>query len=491
MAQPLCIGIFARYADGDMNAAAKMHYRSLAGHRDDKFAALAEIDLQDQGWEACPDGWQDRFTPQQGADWLSMPAVADLLPWQTPGVKPNRTWVYSADPATLAERWVTLVLSPLSSKAALFKPSRDANLERLNPALPGQPATVVPFKNETGPCPAPVPVAYRAFDRQWLIPDARLLATPRTDLWKVHGPRQVYAVEQHSQPITAGPALVFAAHPPDQDHFKGSGGGRVLPLYREHATATPNLAPGLLSLLGDRLGATVTPEDVMAYVAAVAAHGGFTERFAAELDSPGVRVPLTASYELYQEAVVLGREVLWLHTYGERYADPSSGRTAAAPRLPDDRRPKVTAAIPDSEAGMPETIGYDPATLTLEVGAGRIRPVPPEVFAYEVGGTNVLRKWFGYRKKNPAGKRTSPLDDINPTAWSPEFTTDLLNLLNVLGRLVELEPAQADLLARVLAATQVTVADLSQAGVLPVADGFRKAVKEAAEAGDGDQVALV
>ncbi len=491
VAQPLCIGIFARYADGDMNAPARMHYRSLAGHRDDKFAALAEIDLQDQGWQACPDGWQDRFTPQQGADWLSMPAAADLLPWQTPGVKPNRTWVYSADPATLAERWVTLVLSPLASKAALFKPSRDANLERLNPALPGQPATVVPFKNETGACPAPVPVAYRAFDRQWLIPDARLLATPRTDLWKVHGPRQVYAVEQHSQPITAGPALVFAAHPPDQDHFKGSGGGRVLPLYREHATATPNLAPGLLTLLGDRLGATVTPEDLMAYVAAVAAHGGFTKRFAAELDSPGVRVPLTASYELYQEAVVLGREVLWLHTYGERYADPSSGRTAAAPRLPSDRRPKVNAAIPDSEAGMPETIGYDPATFTLEVGSGRIRPVPPEVFAYEVGGTNVLRKWFGYRKKNPAGKRTSPLDDINPTAWSPEFTTDLLNLLNVLGRLVELEPEQADLLARVLAATQVTVADLSQAGVLPVADGFRKAVKGAAEAGDDDQIALV
>jgi hypothetical protein len=85
------------------------------------------------------------------------------------------------------------------------------------------------------------------------------------------------------------------------------------------------------------------------------------------------------------------------------------------------------------------------------------------------------------------GKRRSD----NPTAWSPEFTTDLLNLLNVLGRLVELEPAQADLLARVLAATQVTVADLSQAGVLPVADGFRKAVKEAAEAGDDDQIALV
>lgn len=43
-------------------------------------------------------------------------------------------------------------------------------------------------------------------------------------------------------------------------------------------------------------------------------------------------------------------------------------------------------------------------------------------------------------------------------------------------RFVELEPAQADLLARVLADTQVTLADLSQAGVLPVTDGFHEAV---------------
>lgn len=490
VAQPLCIGIFARYPDGDLNAPAKMHYRSLAGHRDDKFETLAKIDLQDQGWAACPDGWQDRFTPQQGAEWLSMPAAADLLPWQTPGVKPNRTWVYSTDPAILAERWVTLVLSPSEQKAQLFKETDATNLKRLTPALPGQHDPAVPFGKEAGPCPTPVPVAYRAFDRQWLIPDGRLIERPRTDLWRVHGPRQVYVSEQHAHSINSGPALMFSAHPPDQHHFNGRG-GRVLPLYREHATATPNLAPGLLALLTERLGTTVTPEDVLAYVAAVTAHGAFTQNFAAELAAPGVRVPLTASYDLYQEAVVLGREVLWLHTYGERYADPSSGRTAAAPRLPDERRPKVTAAISDSEAGMPETIGYDPATFTLEVAAGRIRPVPPEVFAYEVGGTNVLRKWFGYRKKNPAGKRTSPLDDINPTAWSPEFTTDLLNLLNVLGRLVELEPAQADLLARVLAATQVTVADLSQACVLPVADGFRKAVKGAAEASDEGQIALV
>lgn len=490
VAQPLCIGIFARYGTDDPGTAARIHHRAVEGRREKKFEALADIALGGASWQDCPHGWQDRFAPEQGADWLSMPAVADLLPWQAPGIKPNRTWVYSPDPPTLAERWVTLVLSPNDQKPALFRESRDANLTKVGPPLAGQPAKPYPFAEEGGPVPKPVRVAYRSFDRQWLIPDARLLHAPSPDLWRAHGERQVYATEQHAHAFEGGPALTFAAHPPDMHHFNGRG-GRVLPLYRNHATATPNLAPGLLGLLTERLGTTVTPEDVLAYVAAVTAHDGFTKMFAAELDAPGVRVPLTASYDLYQEAVVLGREVLWLHTYGDRYADPSNGRPATSPRLPDDRRPKVTVAIPDDEAGMPETIEHDAATSTLKVGTGAIRPVPAQVASYAVGGTNVLRKWFGYRKSEPAGKRTSPLDDINPTTWSPDFTTDLLALLNVLGRLVELEPAQAGLLDRIVAGPAITVADLKQAGVLPPPAASRKVARGKKPDTQGDDLLSV
>jgi len=271
VAQPLCIGVFARYTAADRQTPARMHYRSVAGHRDAKFQRLTQIGLRDDGWQSCPTDWQARLTPEQGADWLSMPTLADLLPWQTPGIKPNRTWVYSPDPATLAERWVTLVLSPPDKKAELFKESRDANLGKVPPPLAGQPAKPYPFKEEGGACPQPVGVAYRSFDRQWMIPDARLLHAPSPDLWRAHGPRQVYATEQHAHVFDGGPALTFTAHPPDMDHFNGRG-GRVLPLYRDHATATPNLAPGLLSHLTERLGTTVTPEDVLAYVAAVTAH---------------------------------------------------------------------------------------------------------------------------------------------------------------------------------------------------------------------------
>jgi hypothetical protein len=50
------------------------------------------------------------------------------------------------------------------------------------------------------------------------------------------------------------------------------------------------------------------------------------------------------------------------------------------------------------------------------------------------------------------------LEKIQPDGWLAEYTEDLLNLLNVLGRLVALEPRQADLLDRIMAGPPLTLA---------------------------------
>jgi hypothetical protein len=77
------------------------------------------------------------------------------------------------------------------------------------------------------------------------------------------------------------------------------------------------------------------------------------------------------------------------------------------------------------------------------------------VWAYEVSGKNVLRQWFSYRRKTRErpviGDRRppSPLGDIQPDHWLPEYTSELVNVLNVLTLLVALEPKQADLLKRI------------------------------------------
>jgi hypothetical protein len=67
----------------------------------------------------------------------------------------------------------------------------------------------------------------------------------------------------------------------------------------------------------------------------------------------------------------------------------------------------------------------------------------------------------------------SPLDSIQPDQWLPEYTTDLLDLLHVLGRLIALEPAQTDLLDRICAGPLRGVEELRAAGAfaLPEATG--------------------
>lgn len=80
-------------------------------------------------------------------------------------------------------------------------------------------------------------------------------------------------------------------------------------------------------------------------------------------------------------------------------------------------------------------------------------------------GREVVKSWFNYRKSNSSGRRTSPLDDINATTWPTEWNGELIDLLSVLSRLVELEPAQADLLNAILAKPVASYTDLASAGV--------------------------
>jgi len=171
---------------------------------------------------------------------------------------------------------------------------------------------------------------------------------------------------------------------------------------------------------------------------------------------------------MFSRAVEIGERVLWLHTYGERFADATAGRPPGPPRAPEEERPLVTVTIPDTEASMPETIYYDPSAETLLVGAGRIAPVSQAVWEYETSGYKIVRRWFARRKREPEGRRSSPLDDIVATSWDAEWTTELLDLLNVLTLLVKLEPQQEELLADIERGELITVADLGGAGVLPV-----------------------
>jgi hypothetical protein len=208
------------------------------------------------------------------------------------------------------------------------------------------------------------------------------------------------------------------------------------------------------------------------------AHPAFTTRFRPDLVRSGLHVPLTADVKLFSEAVALGSEVIWLHCYGERFADPTADRPKQAPRLPKASAPTIPSqgAIPSAPEPLPDTMDYDPAKRRLKIGKGYVDNITPEMWEYEVSGKQVLWHWFSYRRRDRSrpiiGDRRppSPLGSIQPEGWLAEYTTDLLDLLHVLGRLIALEPAQADLLNRICAGPLRSAEELREAGAFTNAD---------------------
>ncbi len=119
---------------------------------------------------------------------------------------------------------------------------------------------------------------------------------------------------------------------------------------------------------------------------------------------------------------------------------------------------------------MPDAIDYNPLRERLFVGTGWIEPVSPATWGYEVSGKHVLTQWFSSRRKTrerPIGDRRppSPLGDIQPDVWPAEYTTELIDLLNVLGRLTDLEPKQAQSLDTICAGPLISVTCLRDASV--------------------------
>jgi Type ISP C-terminal specificity domain len=125
---------------------------------------------------------------------------------------------------------------------------------------------------------------------------------------------------------------------------------------------------------------------------------------------------------------------------------------------------------------LPDTMEYDAAKHRLVVGKGYIENVTPEMWAYEVSGKQVLWYWFSYRRRDRTKpiigdrREPSPLDSIQPDHWLPEYTSDLLDLLHVLGRLVALRPAQADLLTRICEGPLRSAEKLKVAGAFAVSE---------------------
>ncbi|MET9829944.1 type ISP restriction/modification enzyme [Streptomyces sp. NPDC006385] len=371
------------------------------------------------------------------------PPLADLMPWSVAPPRLGRGWPTGPDAASLKARWDAFVKADGPGREALLEPTRSRTLHSAVGQLPGQSTRTEKLVRASGPCPEPVRVLCAPFDEQWLIPDHRLIDAARPELWRVADEHQVFVLEAPGSALLAT-SLLPLLRP-----------GRVRPLYRRPGGTEPNLAPGLMEHLRDRLGGPVEPLDVLAWTLVTA--------------RPDLTVPLTDDPELWALAVESGHRALWLMR-----------RDGDRPKLPGGRRPYVRAPLPS----RPLTLAYDRDEEALLLDEGRIAPVPPEAWDFEVGGVKVLEQWFTARVTEP---EPGTLAAIRPATWPQAWTSELLELITVLALLAEPRPLDQEL------TSTITATDLREAGVLPVPEPARRpaSVLDGPEEGPEGQLALI
>jgi len=453
---PVAIAVVVRYGRVKAETPATVRYARIRGDRETKLNVLASVrTFDDLDWSECPRGWQEPFWPRSRGTFFRWPLLTDLFPWQHSGSQVKRLWPIAPDTKTLERRWRALLTSPDRNKA--FRPTRDRSVVVSCDSLLGteRHAPLADLLADS-PMPRTRRYSYRSLDRQWVIADARMGDFMRPVLWQVHGPKQVFLTSLFDYPLDVGPAVTACAEVPDLHHFRGSFGAKhAVPLWRDAAGTEPNLLPGLLDALAEALGRAPLPEDLLAYVYGVLGNSTYTVRFWEELETREIRVPLTKNRRLFDQAAELGRRLLWLHSYGERFI-PRGKRRGEIPK-----GAASCARAPSSELEeYPEAFSYDEDSRTLRVGDGVFAPVAKEVWNYQVSGLRVVSSWLSYRMKDAGQGGTSPLDLIHPESWTPSLTRELLDLLWVLEATLALGPDQEKVLAAVVAGPLFEAAEL-------------------------------
>lgn len=457
---PVAIAVCVRYGEPSPDQPARVAYTRVSGTRDEKLAVMDGIrDFGDLVWDDCGSGWQDPFVPEGEGQFFGLPLLTDLFPWQHAGVQTKRPWVIAERPQVLGERWDALLSVGREDRGSYFRETRDRKIDRTYPRIwqETSTATIASLPASTASASI-VPFAYRVLDREYLLADARVIDFARPALWETMSNKQLFMTSLFSTPLGAGPAVFATAAVPDMHHFRGSYGGKdTIPLWKNAEATEPNVNNQAFARVQTTLG-DIDPEAFFAYTYALMASPSYVERFSEELLYSQPRVPITKSREIFDTVSSLGKRLVWLHTFGERFV-PSGERKATITR----GQARSTTAIPQTPADYPDQNPvYDPDTQAVRFGEGEFAPVSQDVWDYSVSGYRVVESWLKSRKGSGSGKKSSPLDDIRPTRWTADMTEEFLRLLWILEATVAMHPSLEACLDDVLAGDCFLATELPQ-----------------------------
>nr|MBC7243800.1 N-6 DNA methylase [Chloroflexota bacterium] len=408
--QGVAIAFFVKRG-GKTKSDAVVRHADLYGSREAKYEWLKAHDIADTGWrELKPKLPFYLFVPQSEAyfeHYSRFPSVNNVFVESNTGLIAGRDRLaiqFSRD-----EVWHTVLtfsqMPPELARQAfqLGKDARDWSITAAQKDL-----NTFGFNKERI-----VPILYRPFDVRYTYYTGRNKGFLR---WCYpHFMRHMLAGENVGlvtarQMDTSGIQQVFVANSVIDAHSITSAVSisYLFPLYLYPDTSKkdlfskpepderePNLDPTVVAALASAYGWEPTPEDIFHYVYAVLYAPTYRTKYAEFLRMDFPRIPFTADAELFRQLAALGERLVALHLLKSPELDPPIAR------FQGEGDGKV---IVSGKKGL----RYDAERKRVYINPNQyFEGVPPEVWAYQIGGYQVCHKWLKDRRD-----RTLTLDDI-------------------------------------------------------------------------------
>ena len=389
-----------------------VYHADLWGTRQEKYRALLEAEKDSMEWQELQTSMTPfyLFIPHNGALWPEYEQgwqVTEIFSEYVLGFQTHRDHFAIAHEKSDIERRVEDMLDENMTDQMLqekykIQDNSDWHISEVRPSL----------KAENNPRQSIISCSYRPFDRRWCFFGYEFMDRPRRELMSHVAWRENTCLLSPRQIGTSVWLHGFVADSPPNDCLvsnKTKEANYVFPLYRysspeeekkikgglfeeddlfQGKERIENLSPQFRAFVDKKYKHRYSPEDILGYVYAVLHSPTYRETYLDFLKIDFPRIPFVNQRKTFEALSALGWELMQAHLLKS---------------IPQELNVAVTKG--DFKVEKPT---YGPQHERLRINKTQyFSPVPRDVWAFHIGGYQVLDKYL----KSRTG-RTLSLDEI-------------------------------------------------------------------------------
>ncbi|MEG5045301.1 type ISP restriction/modification enzyme [Microcoleus sp. B4-C1] len=399
--QGVSIGIFIK--EPGKSTPAKVHHAELWGSRTSKYEILNQLDIETTEWVAVEPRSPEYLFIIQNVDlrteYNSGWKLTEIFPVNTLGFQTHRDhFAIEFEREDIKKKLQDFRNIKISNKEIEekydLKDNRDWNVETARQQI---------RQNENWEKWL-IDCLYRPFDWRFCYFSTVAMDYPRTVLQQ-HLTKENLSLLCPRQQATLGFQHIWCANVPANDcviSTTSREANQVFPLYLYPDTEneqgnlftdrTPNFSQNFLSAVRQKLGYVPTPEAIFYYAYAVFHIPTYRQRYAEFLKIDFPRLPLTSDNELFTTLAKKGEELVALHLMKSKKLN------------------KVITKYPVSGDNAVTQVTYNESEQRIYINKQQyFEGIFPEVWAFKIGGYQVLDKWLKDRKK---ANRSLSFDEV-------------------------------------------------------------------------------